>query len=449
MKTALRLVVGALALAVLSTGMASRSDASATTPVITAGSKGVIQGGGASFPLTQYTKWIEDIHTASPSVGFGTSSTTKLNITYSSLGSTTGKSNFFGANARKESQMFGGTDSMLSAAQEANRGSATLDFIMVPMTAGPVSIIVNIPGITTTLRMNAEVLCGIYSGEIKKWNDSKITALNPTVKALKTMTQNIVPVGRSDGSGTTNIFSQYLATGASAAQSKCGYTSDWSLTNATTSFDGLTGAITASDTAPGTRFAAMRTANGAGAIEGGAQNLGVKTAVIATSYSIGYVEISFASGTGIRQVALATKSLNTSGVNTGKPNYLLASTSGASAAMTRHLADNTGTGESPVNPGRTQFVQPVNQAGLTSYPIVGYTWVLVYKKFVSTGVTDAPTKGQVEGLIYFLNWSLVKGKPATVTGTTTKAYVPLPANVRAAVIAQLKTITYDGVTVWR
>jgi ABC-type phosphate transport system substrate-binding protein len=334
MKTALRLVVGALALAVLSTGMASRSDASATTPVITAGSKGVIQGGGASFPVTQYNKWITDIHTASPSVGFGTSSATALNITYSSLGSTAGKTNFFGANARKASQMFGGTDSMVSASQETNRGTANLDFIMVPMTAGPMSIIVNIPGITTTLKMNAEVICGIYSGEIKTWNDSKLTDLNPSVKALKTMTQTIVPVGRSDGSGTTNIFSQYLATGASTAQSKCGYTSDWSSTNATTSFSGLTGTITPADTAPGTRFAAMRTANGATqAIAGGAQNLGVQNAVIATPYSIGYVEISYASGTGVRQVALATKSLNTSGANIGKPNYLLASAAGASAAI--------------------------------------------------------------------------------------------------------------------
>jgi phosphate transport system substrate-binding protein len=430
--------------------MASRSDASATTPVITTGSKGVIQGGGASFPLTQYTKWIDDIHAASPSVGFGSSSATKLNITYNSVGSTTGKNNFFDtAKARKESQMFSGTDSMLSSAQDANRGSANnLDFIMIPMTAGPVSIIVNIPGVTTTLKMNASVLCGIYSGEIKKWNDSKITDLNPTVKALKTLTQNIIPVSRSDGSGTTNIFSQYLATGASAAQSKCGYTSDWSATNLTTSFDGLTGAITPSDTSPATRFAAMRTAKGAVSMETGSQNLGVKTQVMAFPYSIGYVEISFASGTGLRQVALATKSLNTSGSKINQPNYLLASASGASAAMTRHLADNTGTGESPVNPGRTEFVQPVNQSGLTSYPIVGYTWVLVYKKF-SSGVADAPTKGQVEGLIYFLNWSLVKGKAATVAGTTTKAYVPLPTSVRAKVIEQLKTITYDGVIVWR
>lgn len=447
MKTALRLVVGALALAVLSTGMASRSDASATTPVITAGSKGVIQGSGATFPATQYQKWIDDIHNASPSLGFGTSSETKLNITYGGGGSSTGKTAFFGANARKKSQMFNGTDSQLSAAQEANRGSANLDFIMIPMTAGPIAIIVNLPGITTNLKMNAEVICGIYSGEIKVWNDSKITDLNPTVKALKTMSQTIVPVARDNGSGTTSIFSTYLATGASTAQNKCGYTSDWA--NTVTSFSSLSGTILPAEAVMRTRFAAMRAANGATqGIESATGNDGIQAKVQSTSYSLGYVEVSYTSGSNIRQVALATKSLNTTGTNAGKPNYLTASAAGATAAMARHLADATGTGESPINPGYAQFLQPVNQLGLTSYPIVGYSWVLVYKNYVST-VADAPTKGQVEGLIYFLNWCLTKGKAATVGATTTKAYAPLPASVKAAVIAQLKLVKYDGVTVWR
>ena len=447
MKTALRLVVGALALAVLSTGMASRSDASATTPVITAGSKGVIQGLGATFPQTQYNSWINAIHAASPSLGFGTDGSTKLNITYSGGGSSTGKSTFFGANARKASNMFNGTDSQLSAAQEANRGSANLDFIMIPMTAGPVAIIVNLPGITTNLKMNAEVICGIYSGEIKRWNDSKITDLNPTVKALKTMANTIVPVARDAGSGTTSIFSTYLATGATAAQKKCGYTSDW--TNSVTSFSSLSGTILPAEAVMNTRFSAMRTANSATqAIEVATGNDGIQAKVQSTSYSLGYVEVSYTSGSNIRQVALATKSLNTTGANTGKPNYLTASAAGATAALARHLLDATGTGESPINPGYAQFLQPVNQLGLTSYPIVGYSWVLVYKKF-SSSVTGAPTKGQVEGLIYFLNWSLTKGKAATIGSTTTKAYAPLPSTVKAAVIAQLKTITFDGVTVWR
>ena len=447
MKTALRLVVGALALAVLSTGMASRSDASATTPVITAGSKGVIQGLGATFPATQYQKWIDTIHAASPSLGFGTSSLTKLNITYGGGGSGAGKTAFFGSGARKASNMFNGTDSQLSSAQEANRGSANLDFIMIPMTAGPVSIIVNLPGITTNLRMNAEVICGIYSGEIKVWNDSKLIALNPTVKALKTMNQTIVPVARDATSGTTSIFSTYLATGASTAQNKCGYTSDWA--NTVTSFSSLSGTILPAEAVMKTRFAAMRTQNGASqTIENATGNDGIQAKVQATSYSLGYVEVSYTSGSNIRQVALATKSLNTTGVNTGKPNYLTASAAGATAALARHLADATSTGESPINPGYAQFLQPVNQLGLTSYPIVGYSWVLVYKNYVST-VADAPTKGQVEGLIYFLNWSLMKGKAATIGSTTTKAYAPLPATVRSAVIAQLKLVKYDGVTVWR
>ena len=464
MKTALRLVVGALALAVLSTGMASRSDASATTPVITTGSTGVIQGAGASFPNTQYQKWITDIHAASPSVGFGTSSATKLNITYASEGSTAGKNKFFGSagvGPRKAAQMFRCTYSMFSSAQDTV-GTGFGGYIMIPMTAGPIAIIVNIPGITTTLKMNAEVICGIYSGQILKWNDTKIRALNPTVKALTTMTNNIVTVARSDGSGTTSIFSTYLATGASSAQKKCGYSSDWA--NTVTSFDDLSGTstVTPSDVAPGTRFAAMRTANGAAAISGGAQNVGVQAAVVATAYSIGYVEVSYTSGA--RQVALATKSLNTTGANTGKPNYLLASASGATAAMNRHLADATGTGESPVNPGFSNFLQPVNQLGLTSYPIVGYSWILVYKQYrgdrASSDVTNFtgtaysegtgyPTKGQVEGLIYFLNWSLMKGKAATIGSTSTKAYSPLPSSMKAAIIAQLKTVKYEGTIVWR
>ena len=447
MKTALRLVVGALALAVLSTGMASRSDASATTPVITPGSSGVIQGSGATFPATQYQKWIDTIHAASPSLGFGTVSATKLNITYGGGGSSAGKNAFFGTDARKASNMFNGTDSMLSSAQESNRGSATLDFIMIPMTAGPVAIIVNLPGITTNLKMNAEVICGIYSGEIKRWNDAKILALNPTVKALRTMTNTIVPVARDAGSGTTSIFSTYLATGATTAQKKCGYTSDW--TNSVTSFSSLSGTILPAEAIMSTRFSAMRTANSATqAIEVATGNEGIQARVQSTSYSLGYVEVSYTSGSNIRQVALATKSLNTSGSKIGQPNYLTASASGATAALARHLVDATSTGESPINPGHAQFLQPVNQLGLTSYPIVGYSWVLVYKKF-SSGVTGAPTKGQVEGLIYFLNWSLVKGKAATIGSTTTKGYAPLPASVRSAVITELKKVTYDGVTVWR
>jgi len=201
-----------------------------------------------------------------------------------------------------------------------------------------------------------------------------------------------------------------------------------------------------------TRFSAMRTENGATqAIETATGNDGIQAKVQSTSYSLGYVEVSYTAGSNIRQVALATKSVNTSGSKNGQPNYLTASAAGATAAMARHLLDATGTGESPINPGRLEFLQPCNQLGLTSYPIVGYSWVLVYKKFVSdiAGVTGEPTKGQVEGLIYFLNWSLVKGKAATIGSTTTKGYAPLPSSVKAAVIAQLKTITYDGVTVWR
>jgi phosphate transport system substrate-binding protein len=184
--------------------------------------------------------------------------------------------------------------------------------------------------------MNAEVICGIYSGEIKTWNDSKITDLNPTVKALKTMSQNIVPVARDKTSGTTSIFSTYLATGASADQKKCGYTSDW--TDKKTSFSTLTGTILPAEAIMKDRFAAMRAQNNATqTIEVARDSSGIQAKVDTTPYSLGYVEMSYASGSNIRQVALATKSTNTSGANTGKPNYLTASAAGATAALARHL----------------------------------------------------------------------------------------------------------------
>jgi hypothetical protein len=88
----------------------------------------------------------------------------------------------------------------------------------------------------------------------------------------------------------------------------------------------------------------------------------------------------------------------------------------------------------------------VNQLGATAYPIVGYSWVLLYTNFESS-VTNPPTKGQVEGLIYFLNWSLAKG--GVYTSGTTKCYSPLPTSVKTLVIAELKKVKFDGVTVWR
>jgi len=455
MKTALRLVVGALALAVLSTGMASRSDASATTPIITAGSAGIIAGGGASFPNAQYQKWITDITALGGS--FGPDSFSKLVLTYTASSSGTGKTNFRGTTNRTAAQMFSGTDSLVSSS-DTTATNTTLGgrdkWTQIPVTAGPIAVITNLPGVTANIKLDGATICKIYSGEIKVWNHADILALNPTIKALQTMTQTIIPVARDATSGTTFIFASFLATAAGNTTHRCSYRSDW--LNTVTSFPTTVGAATLSpaDAIMSTRFSAMRTDKNAVQIASKTGNSGVRDYVNATSYSIGYVEMAFSYATNVRQAAIK---------NAAGTAYLLPTQSGANAAI---AAQNTVALDAaptaavpnatvyavnnPVNPSGS-YLQPVNQTGSTAYPIVGYSWVLLYTEFNGT-IASAPTKGQVEGLIYFLNWGITKG--AVYTAGTTKCYSPLPASVKALVITELKKVKYstDGTTyatVWR
>lgn len=457
MKTALRLAVGALALAVLSTGMASRSDASAVTPVVTAGTTGAIAGNGATFPADQYNKWINDSITANPTI-FSSTSASGVVITYGGGGSTTGKTNFAAAGARSAASMFNGTDSLLTSAQRSAINSriggtdAAPNFIQIPMTAAPIAVITNLPGITTNIKLSGRVICRIYAGEITTWNHADILALNPTIKALKTMSATIKPVARNSGSGTTFIFATFLATAPGSETDKCGYSSDNSGQTAT-SLSGLNGTILLSDGVMGTRFNRMRATN---IIEGNG-NLGVQTAVKNNDYSIGYVEMSYSyltdstrpgtTNANVRQVAVQNFNDRTK--------FLLPTQSGATAALAKAQAVG-GAENNPVNPSDS-FLQPVNQNSATAYPIVGYSWLLVYKNYTSaTGAGQsqvnsgtAPTKGQVEAMIFFFNWSLTKGAVYTPSGSTVKCFAPLPTAVRTAVIAQLKTVKYDNVTVWR
>jgi ABC-type phosphate transport system substrate-binding protein len=366
--------------------------------------------------------------------------------------------------------MFSGTDSLVSESDKTAINAlltpaspAGSDYqgrdtwTQIPMTAAPIAVIVNLPGVTANIKLDGATLCKIYTGDIRVWNHADILALNPTIKALRTMTQTIKPVARLQTSGTTFIFVSFLATAAGVVNN-CSYNTNWADTD--TSLTTHSGDLAPKDAVMSTRFAAMRQAKAAAASETytaiatGDGNLGVKNAVNSTPYAIGYVEMSYSYASNIRQAAIATKDKTGSPL---APKYLLPSVSGATAALTaqNNLATAIGSSDAvkaannPVNPSAS-YVQPVNQAGLTTYPIVGYSWVLLYKQFLSS-VATAPSKGQVEGLIYFLNWSLTKG--AVYTSETTKCFSPLPSTVKAAVIAELKKVKYNNgttnVTVWR
>lgn len=99
------------------------------------------------------------------------------------------------------------------------------------------------------------------------------------------------------------------------------------------------------------------------------------------------------------------------------------------------------TGEDPINPS-TSFVQPVFAAGVSSYPIVGYSWWLIYHEYDNASGT---TLGQVQGMIAFMNWALTEGQKSTYLY---KGYTPVPAVARTKAIAELKKITFNGVAVW-
>ena len=465
-------VTAALTLSVMLSGVAN-----GTAPTIDANAggsgssgsdtEGKIEGSGATFPWEQYKSWFTSFTDENPLCNtsssdtctgydfFHTSDADGLILGYSGGGSGTGESSFYGANRMLATQMFSGTDGVLT---QTTRDAIELvtnigtNYTVIPATAGPIAVIYNLPGLkqkisatsttttAATLRLNGATICGIYSGQIKKWNNAAIKALNPLVTNLPS--SDIKVVGRSDSSGTTFIFTSYLGKSATAAQNQCGMHSAFT-SNTEANFNDAPASATdfvPTKVQPGTYFAAMRTALGATAIVGKSGNGGIAPYVKSTANSISYVESSYATKYSLSSAALETKSKFTSGTNKNKFNYLKPTSAGAVAALTAAAAV---AGQDPINP-TTSYVQPVFATGTSSYPIVGYSWLILYTAFdpaTSTGVG----KGQVQGLVAFLNWALTTGQTSTYLAP---GFVSLPSSVKTAAIAQLKTIEWDGTAVW-
>jgi phosphate transport system substrate-binding protein len=464
-------VTAALTLSVMFSGVANGTaptiDVNAGNNPAGSDTEGKIEGSGATFPWEQYKSWFTSFTDENPLCNtsssdtctgydfFHTSDADGLILGYSGGGSGAGESNFYGANRMTATQMFSGTDGVLTSATRtaieavANIGT---NYTVIPVTAGPIAVVYNLPGLkqkisatsttttAATLRLNGETICGIYSGQIKKWNNAAIKALNPLVTNLPS--SDIKVVGRSDSSGTTFIFTSYLGKSATAAQNQCGMHSNFT-SNTEANFNDAP--ASASDfvptkVQPGTYFAAMRTALGVSAIVGKSGNGGIAPYVKNTTGTISYVESSYATKYSLSTAALETKSKFTSGTNKNKFNYLKPTSAGAVAALTAAAAV---AGQDPINP-TTSYVQPVFATGTSSYPIVGYSWLILYTNFVpatSTGVG----KGQVQGLVAFLNWALTTGQTSTYLAP---GFVSLPSSVKTTAVEQLKTIKWDGTAVW-
>ncbi len=314
-----------------------------------------LTGAGATFPYPIYSKWFSDY-----------AAQTHVEINYQSIGS--------GGGVRQISDMtvdFGASDGPMSDAEIAKvKGGPILH---IPTVLGADVLTYNLPGITQSLRFSPEAIAGIFLGKITKWNDPQLVALNPGVKLPD---QDILVVHRSDGSGTTYIWTDYLSSVSPEWAKGPGKGKDvqWPV--------GL----------------------------GGKGNEGVAGQVKQTPYAIGYVELAYA-----RQNKLPYASVKNAAGKFVEPS--IESVTAAAASVTATLPANT-----------DYRISIVNGPGAAAYPISSFTWLLVYKN-----QTNA-TKGKQ--LVDFLKWMLHDGQKETAA----LDYAPLPTEMVKRLDAYVKEI---------
>ncbi|HEX5408433.1 MAG TPA: phosphate ABC transporter substrate-binding protein PstS [Gemmatimonadaceae bacterium] len=299
-----------------------------------------LTGAGATFPYPIYSKWFAD---------YARQSGVKIN--YQSIGS--------GGGIRQLSEGtvdFGASDAPMTDAELKAAKGPVMHF---PTVIGAVAVTYNLPALRAPLRLTGGVLAGIFLGQIRKWNDSRITAINPGVALPAT---DILVAHRSDGSGTTYIFSDFLST----------VSHDWSQ-------------------GPG-RGKELSWPVGIGA----KGNEGVAGQVKQTPGAVGYVELAYA-----RQNSLPTAAVqNASGA------YVEPSVESATAAAA---------GVATRLPANTDYrVSIVNAPGAGAYPIASFTWLLVYR-----GQADSAKAALLKT---FLHWYLTTGEQSAAS----LDYAPLP-----------------------
>jgi len=263
-----------------------------------------LQGAGATFPAPLYQRWFSDYNKLHPEV----------QVNYQALGSGAGIKQFIGGLVD-----FAASDAAMTDEEMAQVSAGV---VLLPMTAGSVVLAYNLPGVTGELKLSREAYAGIFLGTVKQWNDPKIAAANPGLQLPDTA---ITPVTRSDGSGTTFVFTNHLSAVSDAWKS-----------------------------GPG----AGTTINWPAGVSGKG-NAGVTALIKQTPGAIGYVEYGYAKQTKMPMVTLQNKS----------GAYVQADPTSEAAAFAGV--------EMPANL-RAWIPDP---AGAAAYPIVTYTWLLCYKHY--------------------------------------------------------------------
>jgi phosphate transport system substrate-binding protein len=284
-----------------------------------------LQGSGATFPQPLYQRWFKEYNNKFPNV----------EVSYQGVGSGQGKKDFIAHHVD-----FGASD---AAMEDEEMAKVDVGALLLPVTAGSIVLAFNLPGIDH-LKLSRDAYVGIYLGKVTKWDDPIIAKDNPGVKLPS---KPITVARRSDGSGTTFVFTGHLSAVSPEWKEKAGQgtTVQW----------------------PGQPV-------------GGKGNPGVTAIIQSTEGGIGYVEYAYAVQQHLAMATLQNKS----------GNFVDSTPDNCKATLSAvELPENL----------RAYVKDP---DGANSYPIVTYTWILAYKK-----MTDATKR---EALKKVLRWCLTEGQ---------------------------------------
>ena len=318
-----------------------------------------LNGAGATFPYPIYSKWVSDYQAA-----------TGIKVNYQSKGS--------GAGIKQLSDGivdFGASDSpMTDEEMSRTKHGAVLHF---PTVLGAVVVTYNLPALSAPLRLNGEVIADIFMGQVTKWNDARIAALNPSVTLPA---DDILVVHRTDGSGTTFIFTDYLSSASARWKQEAG--------------------------GPG-RGKEVKWPVGLG----GQGNEGVAGQVKQTPGSIGYVELAYAKQNGLPVAHVMNR---------------------AGEYVEPTIASITAAAEGAVSalPADSDYrISIVNGPGAGAYPISSFTWILVY--------STPPDAAKGRKVVDFLRWVYSTGQQSAAS----LDYAPLPASLAQRLTDRLGSIS--------
>lgn len=329
-----------------------------------------IDGAGATFPFPLIDTWRVEYQSVEPDVS----------LNYQSIGSGGGIRQF-----TERTVDFGGTDAPLTLTQRAALAGPA---VHIPETIGSVVAAYNVVGIPDKgLRLTGPVLAEIFLGHITKWDDPKIKELNPEITLPS---RDIVVVHRSDGSGTTFVWTDYLSK----------VSPEWDL---------KVGKGTAVSWPTGI---------------GSPGNEGVANSIRGTAYTIGYVELAYALTTGMDYAFLQNR----------EGDFIeptLESVRAAVSASAQTL---------PKGEESWETVSLVDAPGADSYPVASFSYLLLYKELSTNPKTNSPEKAKA--LVDFVSWAITDGQE--FADMDPLDYVPLPEAVVKLNQETLAGLTYNG-----